>query len=212
MSEQQAGPEDFELDKAYQSLADKTLEEIIIEGESEWEKKEQELERISVNNMPQWVASVLINLKRKHHNVSSLAAVERLTAKLGIAVIRESFGESITEVERLRKRVFELINQFLLKKTYKEGSTYELEETVGTIYKKCSLREWTAGAISDNLVDPLGLSSSTAVLLTLIASISKSQNWVPRGWVQLANKELEHFGDYLEEERKRLTTRLLGKG
>ena len=117
MSGHQASPEDLELEEAYKPRVGKTLEEVIVDGESEWEK-EQVQERIPVSMMPQWVASVLINLKRKHHNVSSLAAVKRLTAKLGIAVIRESLGESITEVKRLRKRVFELINQFLLKKTY----------------------------------------------------------------------------------------------
>jgi len=211
MSEHQAGPEDFELEEAYRPLVGKTLEEVITDGESDWEK-EQAQERISVNNMPQWVDSALINLKRKNNNVPSLAAVERLTAKLGTAVIRERFGESIAEVKHLRRRVFELINHFLLKKTYREGSTYELEETVGTVYRKCSLREWAAGAINDNLVDPIGLTSSTAVSLPLIAGIAQSQVWNPKGWTQLANKELEHFQDYLEEETKRLTTRMLGKG
>lgn len=211
MSEHQAKPEDFELDKEYLPLVGKTLEQVIAEGESDWEK-EQAQERISVNHMPQWVDSALINLKRKNNNVPSLAAVERLTAKLGTAVIRERFGEPIAEVKHLRRRVFELINHFLLKKTYREGSAYELEETVGTVYRKCSLREWTAGAINDNLVDPLGLSSSIAVSLTLIAGIAQSQTWIPKGWVQLANKELGHFQDYLDEEIKRLTTRMLGKG
>ncbi|MBA7613842.1 hypothetical protein ES703_21099 [subsurface metagenome] len=211
MVEHQAGPGDFELDEAHKPLMGKTLEEVISDGESDWEK-EQAQERISVNNMPQWVDSALINLKRRNNNVPSLASVERLTAKLGTAVIRERFGEPVTEVNRLRRRVFELINHFLLKKTYREGSTYELEETVGTVYRKCSLREWTAGAINDNLVDPLGLSSSTAVSLTLIAGIAQSQTWIPKGWVQLANKELGHFQDYLDEEVERLTTRMLGKG
>ena len=207
---QKASPEDFELDKEYKPLMGKTLEEIIGEGESDWEK-EQAQERISINNLPQWVNSALISLKRKNDNVPSLASVERLAAKLGTAVIRERFGETIDEIKHLRRRVFELINQFLLRKTYQEGSTYQLEETVGTVYRKCSLREWTAGAINDNLVDPLGFSSSTAVSLTLIAGIAQSQVWIPKGWVQLANKELEHFQDYLEEETKRLTTRMLGK-
>jgi len=211
MSEHQAKPEDFELDKEYLPLVGKTLEQVIAEGESDWEK-EQAQERISVNNMPQWVDSALINLKRRNDNVPSLASVARLTAKLGTAVIRERYGIPIAEVNRLRRRVFELINHFLLKKTYRECSAYELEETVGTVYRKCSLREWTAGAINDNLVDPLGLSSSTAVSLTLIAGLAQSQTWIPKGWTQLANKELGHFQAYLDEEIKRLTTRMLGKG
>jgi hypothetical protein len=205
----QASPEDFELEEPYQQLAQKTLEDVLVEGESAQEK-EQDQERISLNSMPQLVAAVLINLKRKHRTVPSLAVVERLTAKLGIAVIREVFSTSIAEVERLRRQVFEQTDQILLKKAYR-GGEYELQETVGTVYRKCSLREWTAAAISDSLIDPLGLSSSTAVLLVLIAGISKSQVWVPRGWTQLANKELEHFGKYLTDEARRLTKEILGE-
>ncbi|MBA7707682.1 hypothetical protein ES703_116558 [subsurface metagenome] len=211
MVEHQAAPEDFELDEAYKPLVGKTLEEVIAEGESDDDKKQEKV-YITLNNEAQWLLAVMVNLKRKHQNVPNVSTVERLVAKLGVAVIRERFGEQIIEIERLRKRVFALINQFLLKKTYREGSTYQLEETVGTTYRRCSLREWTAGAINDNLVDPLGLSSSTAVSLTLIAGISRSQTWVPRGWVELADKELAHFGDYLEEEEKRLEARLLSKG
>lgn len=211
MSEHQASPEDFELDKECMPLVGKPLEEVIAEGESEWEK-EQDQQRISVHTMPLWVASVLVNLKRRHKNIPTVAAVERLTVKLGVAVIREEFGKSIAEVEPLRRQVFELINQFLLRKTYRETSTYELEESVGTVYKKCSLREWTSGAISDYLVDPLGLSSSTAVSLTLIAGIAQSRTWVPRGWVELANKELAHFDEYLKEEVQKLTIRKQGRG
>jgi len=206
---QKAGPADFELDKEYKPLVGKTLEGVIIDGESE-EDKNQEKVYITLNNEPQWLLSVLVNLKRKHQNVPNVSAVERLVAKLGITVIRERFGETIMEVEQLRRQVFELINQFFLKKTYREGSTYQLEETVGTTYRRCSLREWIAGAINDNLVDPLGLSSSTAVSLTLIAGVSKSETWVPRGWVQLANKELAHFQDFLEEEVTRLRKRIQG--
>jgi len=108
---QQASRGDFDLEEAYEPLKGKTLEQVITEGESDWEKEEAQ-ERISVNNMPQWVDSALINLKRKDNNVPSLASVGRLTAKLGTAVIRERFGEPSVEVKHLRRRVFELINQF----------------------------------------------------------------------------------------------------
>lgn len=209
MVEHQAGPEDFELDEAYKPLVGKTLEEVIAEGESDDDKKQEKV-YITLNNEPQWLLSVLVNLKRKHKNVPNVSAVERLVAKLGVAVIRERFGEPIMEVEHLRKLVFELINQFFLKKTYREGNTYQLEETVGTTYRRCSVREWIAGAINDNLVDPLGLSSSTAVCLTLIAGVSKSETWVPQGWVRLADKELTHFQDFLEEEVTRLRKRIQG--
>lgn len=206
---QKASPEDFELDKEYKPLMGKTLEEVVADGESDDDKKQEKV-YVTLNSEPQWLLSVLVNLKRKHQNAPNVSAVERLVAKLGVAVIRERFDESITEVEYLRRQVFELINQFFLKKTYREGSTYQLEETVGTTYRRCSMREWTAGAVNDNLVDPLGLSSSTAVSLTLIAGISKSQAWVPRGWIQLADKELTHFADYLEEEVVRLRKRING--
>lgn len=207
----QPSRDDFELEQPYEQLAGKALETVLAEGESDWEK-EQEPQRVSVHSMPIWLASVLVNLKRRHKNVPTVASVERLTAKLGIAVIRDKFGEPMAEVESLRREVFELINQFLLRKTYREASTYELEETVGVIYKKCSLRPWVVGAITDYIVDALGFSSSTAVSLTFIAGIAQSRTWIPRGWVELANRELAHFQQYLDEEIKRLTDRKQGKG
>lgn len=205
-----AGRDDFELEDPCQPLLGKTLEEVISEGESEQEKEKPQ-ERVSINSMPQWLAAVLVNLKKKHRNVPSVAAVERLTAKLGVAVVREHFGPSITQVQGLRTRVYELGDQFLLKRVYR-SSDYELNETVGTTYRKCSLREWTAGAISDGLVDPLGLPHSTAALMVLIAGVSRSQSWVPRAWTRLADKELDHFGRYLTGEAARLETEILGNG
>jgi hypothetical protein len=202
-----ASREDFEMQEPYEQLACRTLEEVIAEGESDTEKKTPP-EHITVNNMPQWIAAVMTNLKKKKRNLS-VAAAERTTAKLGIAVVRERFSEPIGNVSHLRGRVYELTDQLLLKKSYR-GGAYELQETVGTVYRKVSLREWTAGAISDQLIDPIGLSSSTALLLVMVAGISKSETWVPRGWVKLADKELEHFQRFLEEEAKRLQKEVLG--
>ena len=140
-----------------------------------------------------------------------MPTIERLTCKLGIACVRARFSEPIGEVAHLRSRIYELTDQILLKKSY-VGSTYELQETVGTIYRKCSLREWTAGAISDTLVDSLSFPSSTSVLLVLISGISKSESWIPEGWVKLADKELDHFQQYLENEAHRLRNEVLGNG
>lgn len=206
----QASPDDFELDKEYVPLRGRTLEEVIASGESE-EEKGNPLERISANSMPQWLASVLLNLKRKHPNVPSVASVERLTAKLGVAVVRDRFEPAIAEIQALRTRVYQLGDQLLLKRVYRSGG-YELSETVGTVYRKCSLREWTVGAISDGLVDPLGVPHSTAALIALIAGVSRSQTWVPRAWTQLAARELDHFGRYLTGEAARISTEILGNG
>lgn len=208
MVEHQAGPEDFELEKGYEQLADKTWEEILQEGESAWEK-EQEQERVSVR-MPQYIASIFVDTKHRDRNVPTVAAVERLTAKIGIANIRIRFHEPVLEVERLHKEILQLGNQLLLKRTYR-GGDYSLQEVVDTVYRKCSLRRWVAGAITDNLTDPLGLPTSTAVLITLLAGISKSESWVPRGWVELAERELDYFGNYLKGEARRLRTELLGR-
>jgi hypothetical protein len=198
----QASPEDFELEETYKPLTGRTLEEVIIDGESEWEKQ-QTKDYVTLNSEPQWLLSVLINLKRRHQNIPNVSAIERLVAKLGIATIREEYSERIKEIERLRKRIFESGDQVFLMKSYK-ASAYQLQETVATTYRKCSIREWVAGAISDSLVDPLGLSSSMATLLVLVAGISKSTSWVPKRWVTLAIKEMENFGEYLENEVKRL--------
>ena len=46
--------EDFDLEVGYQHLANRTLEEVLTEGESEAEKKVSP-EYITINNMPQWI-------------------------------------------------------------------------------------------------------------------------------------------------------------
>jgi len=145
---------------------------------------------------------VLIGLKRKHKHLPSTAAVERFVSKLGIAVIRKEQSESIEKVEQLRQDIFQLGNHVPLVRLYQ--GHFQLKETVGVVYRQCSCREWVAGAISDNIADSLGLSLSTATLLTLVAGISKSTNWVPRSWVGVAEKELNHFATYLSDEIKRL--------
>jgi len=54
MNQEHASKEDFKLEKAYEPLADKTLEEILSEGESP-EEREHQKERITINNFAQWV-------------------------------------------------------------------------------------------------------------------------------------------------------------
>lgn len=198
----QPSREDFELEEAYQPLIGKSLEEIIADGESEWELQ-QEKDWVTLNSQPQWIHSVIINLKRRHKNVPAASAVERLVLKLGIAIIREGFSETIKRVEVLRQKIFTNGNQVSLMKSYKTA-TYQLQETVATTYRKCSIRKWIGGAITDSLVDPLGLSTSTAVVLTLMAGISASESWVPKQWKNLALKELGNFSEYLDNEAKGL--------
>jgi len=201
MSEQQAGPEDFKLDKGYKALASKTLEEVISEGES-LEEKEKQSERVTINNYPQWVRSVGIHLKHKHRNVTNVSVIERLAIKIGIAVIRQEFSPLIQQVQNLRESIFGTGNQILLMKAY--STSYAPQETVGTVYHKCSVRDWEIGAITELLVEPLGLSSCAAILLTLICGISTSTKWVPPRWVALADKEMRNFRQYLEDEVTRL--------
>lgn len=199
----QASREDYELEEAYQPLIRKSLEQVICEGESEGEQQ-QETGWITLNNEPQWLHSVIVrSLKKRHKNVPTVSAAERLTLKLGIAIIRERFGEKVREIERLWGQVFNAGNQLSLMKTYKT-TVYQPQETAATTYRKCSIRKWVAGAITDNLVDPLGLSTATAVTLTLIAGVSVSEQWVPLPWKQLAQKELSNFENYLNQQVEKL--------
>jgi len=201
MTEQQASSEDFKLDKGYEPLADKTLEEIISEGESP-EEKENNGERITVNNFAQWLRSVGIHLKHKHKNATNVSVIERSMIKIGIAIVRQNYNPLIQQIQSLRESIFETGNQIHLMKTY--GTSYQPQETVGTVYHKCSIREWEMGALTELLVEPLGLPSSTAILLALICGISSSTKWVPPSWVALANKEMDNFRQYLEDELVRL--------
>ena len=209
MTGQSANRDDFEMEQP--QLADKTLEEVVADGESD-EEKMLKTEHVTANNMAQWIASVLTNVKKKQHNLSNVSVAERLTAKLGIAVIRGRFGESIQAVAEYRERIYECTDQILLKKSYRGGNTYEFQETVGVVYRKISLWDWEAAAITETLVDPLALPISTAATLVLIAGISKSKDWVPKGWVKVANQELDNFQNYLENEARRLKMEVLGNG
>jgi len=200
MSEHQASPKDFELEKAYEPLASKSLEEVISEGESP-EEKENNSERVTVNNFAQWLRSVGIHLKHKHKNAANVSVIERSIIKIGIAIIRQKYS-SIQQIQDLRESIFEMGNQIHLMKTY--GTSYQPQETVGTVYHKCSIREWEMGALTELLVEPLGLPSSTAILLALICGVSSSTKWVPSSWVTLANKEMDNFRQYLEDELIRL--------
>lgn len=212
MNEHQASREDFELEKAYMPLVGKALEEVITEGESDWEK-EQPQKYATLNTAPQWVISTMIYLKRKHANVPSVSAVERLTAKLGVAVIREEHGALIKDVAQLKRRVFELGNQLPLIRASRDDR-YKLSESVvvNKPRRQCALREWVAGAITDGLVDPLGLPFCDAVLLSLIAGIAKSEKWVPKSWVGLAIRELSCFAQYFTDEVGRLRQILEERG
>ena len=201
MSEQQAGPEDFKLDKGYEPLADKTLEEVISEGESA-EEKETQTERVTVNNYPQWIRSVGIHLKHKHKNAANVSVIERSMIKIGIAIARQKYHLLIQQVQSLRESIFGTGNQILLMKSY--STFYQPQETVGTVYHKCSIRQWEIGALTELLAEPLGLSSSAAILLALICGISSSTKWVPPRWVALANREIDNFHQYLEDEVVRL--------
>ena len=201
MAEPQASPEDFELEKGYEPLADKTLEEVIADGESP-EEKEKQSERVTVNNFAQWLRSVGIHLKHKHKNAANVSVIERSMIKIGIAIVRQNYNPLIQQIQSLKESIFEMGNQIRLMKTY--GTSYQPQETVGTVYHKCSVREWEMGALTELLVEPLGLPASTAILLALICGVSSSKKWVPPSWVVLANKEMDNFHQYLEDELVRL--------
>jgi len=201
MSGQRAGPEDFKLDKGYEPLASKTLEEVISEGES-LEDKDSQSERVTVNNYPQWIRSLLIHLKHKHKHATNVSAIERLVIKLGIAIARQEYGPLVEQIHSLKKTIFESGSQIDLMKAY--NTTYQPQETVGKVYHKCSVWDWEIGAITELLVEPLGLSCSAATLITLICGISASTVWVPAPWILLAKKEMANFRQFLEDEVTRL--------
>lgn len=43
MNREHASKEDFELEEAYKPLMGKTLEEVIIDGESDWEQQQEKV-------------------------------------------------------------------------------------------------------------------------------------------------------------------------
>jgi hypothetical protein len=194
--------EDFESKQAHKPLAEYTLEEMITEGESDEKDKAEKPEQKSINCMPHYLIAIINELCRQHQKLG-IGEAQRLTAKLGQAVIQDRFGKLIEQIADRRSVIFQKTDPVLLHKSFNTNK-FQFKETIGANYKKCSLRVWLISAISDRIAEPLNISFSTAVLLVLLAGISRSELWIPRGWVKVANKELDNFQHYLEDQLKTL--------
>jgi hypothetical protein len=200
----------------YNSWVNLTYEEALNRGEEEFAKT-QPTEKVSIRTFPYWLHESINNCSDEVKPKSITAAsAQRITASHGIILIRYRFGTEIDMVKSLRKQVWrepypdrDIAEHQFLMKTSNQNAGYSLQESVYDIQGKCSLREWTAGAIEQELKKPLGLTESTATLLTLIASVSASTSWVPSGWKNLAIKELRYFETYLKREAGRLKTEVL---
>jgi len=87
-----------------------------------------------------------IHLKHKHRNAANVSVIERLVIKIGIAITRREYNPLIQQIQSLKGSIFEGGNQIHLMKAY--STFYQLQETVGTIYHKVSIRDWEIGALN----------------------------------------------------------------
>lgn len=189
----------FGLEIPYTPLADQTLEDAGNRGEEDTDKASP-ITSNSVKTYPHWLSLVFNACSRKVKPRSiSVSSLQRITAKLGIAIIRNRYQPKINDLSVLYDKVLECNDQILINRVC-HGRTYTLQATAGMLPSTCSLREWQAGAIDELLVKPLGFTISTATLLVLLAGLTTSTTWVPRYWKKHADKELQYFSTYLDRE------------
>jgi hypothetical protein len=162
------------------------------------------IKQVSFQNNPFWIHQTLHYSSQMVKPRISISLAQRIVAKLGIIILRDRFGTEIELIDSLYKQIWNAGDHMFLKRGRRENE-FKLKEIYNDDPRgKCSLRMWTAGAITEVLVNPLDFSLSTATLLSLIAGISTSTSWVPAGWKQAANRELQHFQEYIEWEKARV--------
>ena len=98
--------EDFELKQAHKPLAEYTLEQMITEGESDEKDKAEKPEQKSINCMPHYLIAIINELCRQHQKLG-IGEAQRLTAKLGQAVIQDRFGKLIEQIADRRSVIFQ---------------------------------------------------------------------------------------------------------
>jgi hypothetical protein len=206
----------WDTEEPYKKLAKQTYEEVLSAGEDDTDK-DKEIEHVSIRDFPFWLYQTLaFGSEEVQPKPISLASVQRITAKLGIVIIRDRYEKQIKTINSLRKLAWQKTylnqdhtsHQMLLKKSNR-NSDYKLQDSIYDIQSKCSIRDWTSGAITEILMRPLGLSASTATLLALVAGVATSTTWATPEWRQLAAQELKNFEDYLRKEAERLQNEVL---
>jgi len=206
----------WDTEQPYKKLANQTFEEALSAGEDDTDK-DKEIEHVSIRDFPFWLYQTLaFGSEEVQPKPISLASVQRITAKLGIVIIRNQYKDQIKTINSLRKQAWKKTylnqdhtsHQMLLKKSNR-NSDYKLQDSIYDIQSKCSIRDWTSGAITEILMRPLGLSASTATLLALVAGVATSTTWATPEWRQLAAQELKNFEDYLRKEAERLQNEVL---
>jgi hypothetical protein len=198
----------WNLISAHVPLADQKLEQVLNTPEDELDK-EEDLTQAAVRTMSDPLIDTIIRIHRHKRDMSS-GEIERLTIKLGLAVMNARFGKQIDQIAGKHAQIYDDANKIIYTKSLKTNQQFQFLETLSTSERKISLRKGQSCAIKDQIADPLHLYFSTSVQLTLLAGLSRSEVLIPRSWVTVFLTELDNFQDYLDKRLEPLAKILKG--
>jgi hypothetical protein len=198
----------WNLISAHIPLKDQTLEQVLNTPEDDSDKS-KDLTQAAVRTMSDPLIDTIIRIHRHKRKMSS-GEIERLSIKLGLAVIDDRFGKQIDQIGGNHDQIYDDANKIIYTKSLKINQQFQFLETLSTSERKISLEKWQSAAIRDQISDPLRLYFSTAVQLTLLAGLSRSEILVPKSWVTVFKTELDNFEDYLNKRLEPLTKILKG--
>jgi len=157
------------LDNGEMKLSEKTLLQVITEGESARDV-EREPKWIKVYDFPVWIHNAIVYIHRKHRNVPTVSKTTQAMTKLGVAILEDNdvIREAMRiQIERSGILSFEnIVNNIRM--------NYELVTKWSKItipYYHVSAYNWVDGAISE-ISSILRIAKYGVYLMTLIASLT----------------------------------------
>jgi hypothetical protein len=191
----------WDLENAYTSLCERDLDDLLHEGETEQDKEENPAS-ITANNMLVLLIAIMHGLTQQLTNLS-LGQIQRITIKLGVAVINHRFGKQIKEINDLHDRVNKHHDKFLILVSY-DTDPFKFFKMPGHKYRKISMRIREHDIISNKIAEAIQVPESAIAMITLLAGLSKSSKLVDREWLPMIEDELNNFGKFLERQEKTL--------
>lgn len=173
-----------------------SLEEVLTRGLSH-EEKEGGRTRIHVRHLPMFFPVVFDELAH-NEELRRLGTRQRLVGKLGAAILEQE--PLIRQTGQERQRV---LSEFSLKNVvgfYRRPSPYHLHHPVfhqgADIESHVDVNAEDGETFAD-LQHELRISKALLALLAMLAGIAQSRSWVRPEAVAIAQRELDHFRDWL---------------
>ena len=181
----------WELEEAPAPLREQSLEEVFRLGETS-KDKQSGYERVPVHGCPTVLKAAVYSLKPRVHG--SQPAAFRLVTKLGAAYLK-----ALPETKRVDKKKLGLSDPSVPLSTYSAmhhdweySFQHEALLTTGTRRFNANTFGWVHGLLGD-LASVLGLSMSKVAALSIVAAISRSEEWVRQDLISACQEEVMRF-------------------